>query len=106
MVRKELFSFSLDHRAADIVDKLPKYRPKVFIGKSAHVSRAIIRYADDMNAETRMEKIAAANLRITELQEEIEELRAQVRGRSLILGFLESLFRPFRPRKREEPPAR
>lgn len=104
MARKELFSFTLDQRAAEIVDKLPKYRPKVFIGKSAHVSRAIIRYADDMNAETRMEKIASANVRIEELQEENAELRAQVRGRSLILAFLESLFRPFRARKREGPP--
>mgnify|MGYP006403069109 FL=1 len=41
MPRKELFSFTLTPRAAQIVDDIPNYKPKVHAGKSARVSQAI-----------------------------------------------------------------
>lgn len=91
-------TFSLDPVTAQIVEKWPNYRAKRYIGKSAHVCRAIRMYvARDGDLDSLMVKSMEEEL--ARLRAENAELRAQVGGRSIIHRVLGSLFRPFRPRK-------
>ena len=73
LMSKEIKSFSLDRRAADIVDQIPGYKPKVHKGKSATVSDCIIKYGDDAILSPRGRKhyeaiIGQLNNRIMELE--------------------------------------
>ncbi len=97
----EVMTFALQDDVAEEVRKWPKFKAKMYIGRSAHVNRAIRMYVRTMNPNAGIKSVAILNARILELEAKIRESEATPPARSIIQRFLESLFRPFRPRKQE-----
>ena len=95
----EVMTFALQDDVAEEVQKWPKYKAKMYIGRSAHVNRAIRMYVRTMNPNAGIKSVAILNARIQDLEAKIREMEAQPPTRSIIQRFLESLNRPFRPRK-------
>ena len=95
----KVMTFALRDDVWEIVKKWPKFKAKMYIGRSEHVNRAIRAYEQTMNPKSGNRAVAILNARIAELEAKIQELEAQPPTRSIIQRFVRTLNRPFRPRK-------